>query len=98
MKENKLVIIDYVCDYCGISYRIKDQAVKCEESHIPVGVGSEVQFSANRRLSNGDLQSYIKAGTIVKEKDGCFLVEHSDDSRTWAHTWEVYRYKYDGDV
>ena len=99
MKERKLVIIDYICDYCRMPYRNREKAIRCEASHILIGVGSVI-FYMNEYYDRGPRHARHEvriSGTIVKVTSEKFLIENSDGTRLWRETWEVYRTK-QGDI
>ena len=94
MKEESTVHTRYICEYCKNSYYIPEKAIQCEKGHTPVGVGSRVQYPETElRYDHGKAYTEdIKvSGTIIKEKDGKFLIENDDGSRVWKHTWQIYR-------
>ena len=95
VKKNERKYVNYLCEYCHRGYlRDEQDAIACEKSHTPVGVGSRVEYTETMHINDHGHpyeQSYGVEGTIIKEKDGKFLIERDDGSRKWKHTWEIYR-------
>ena len=94
MKEEKTVNIRYICEYCLMPYYNREKAIQCEASHTPVSVGSTGHYDKTYHYSDHGKpysETHKVSGTIIKEEDGKFLIEHDDGSRKWIHTWETYR-------
>ena len=94
MKEESTTHTQYMCEYCKDRYYSPENAIECEASHTPVGVGDRAEYTETaHHYDHGKPYSYDYgvSGTIIKEEDGKFLIEHDDGERVWKETWEIYR-------